>query len=142
MRPAGAIQTANDAMRVRVNGAFQSEHDILAANFAANGRIFRLSDLATVHRGYADPPQPEFRVNGKEAIGLAISMRAGGDIVGLGRNIRRAMAEITADLPVGIESFLVADQAATAIENGFTLVSKNRKHFQMIGELKLEVPGY
>jgi multidrug efflux pump subunit AcrB len=113
VRPAGTIQTVDDAMRVRVSGAFQSEQDIMAANFAANGRIFRLSDLATVHRGYADPPQPEFRVDGREAIGLGISMRTGGDIIALGRNIRRAMAEIEADLPVGIEPFLVADQAAT-----------------------------
>jgi multidrug efflux pump subunit AcrB len=113
VRPAGAIETASDRMAVRLGGAFQSEQDVMAANFAANGRIFRLSDLAAVHRGYADPPQPEFRVNGREAIGLAISMRSGGDIVALGRNIRRTMAAITADLPVGIEPVLVADQAAT-----------------------------
>jgi multidrug efflux pump subunit AcrB len=113
VRPAGAIETANDTMRVRLAGAFQSEQDIMATNFAAGGRIFRLSDLAHVHRGYADPPQPEFRVNGREAIGLAISMRKGGDIVALGRNVRRAMAEVTADLPVGIEPFRVADQAVT-----------------------------
>ncbi len=113
VRPAGAIETANDTMRVRLAGAFLSEQDIMAANFAANGRIFRLSDLAAVHRGYADPPQPEFRVNGREAIGLAISMRAGGDVVALGRNVRRTMAEIRTDLPVGIEPVLVADQSAT-----------------------------
>jgi predicted nucleic acid-binding protein len=32
--------------------------------------------------------------------------------------------------------------AATAIEEGFTLISKNRKHFQMLGDFKLVVPGY
>src|ERR1700730_7542474 len=30
--------------------------------------------------------------------------------------------------------------AATALEEGLTLATKNRKHFQMIGDLKLEVP--
>ena len=63
-----------------------------------------------MHRGYCDPPQPLFRVNGKPAIGLAIAMREGGDILALGRNIERAMHEITADLPIGIEPVLVADQ--------------------------------
>ena len=61
----------------------------------------------------ADPPQPMFRVNGEPAIGLAIAMRDGGDILALGQNIKRAMAEITADLPLGIEPKLVADQAVT-----------------------------
>ena len=54
-----------------------------------------------------------FRVNGKPAIGLAIAMRDGGDILALGHNIEQAMAEITADLPVGIEPILVADQPVT-----------------------------
>ena len=88
--PAGLIETPYDTMRVRVASAFQSEQDIRAANFAADGRIFRLSDLASVHRGYADPPQPSFRLGGREAIALAISMQAGGDIVALGRNVRAA----------------------------------------------------
>ena len=54
-----------------------------------------------------------FRVNGEPAIGLAIAMRDGGDILALGRNIKKAMAKITADLPIGIEPKLVADQAVT-----------------------------
>ena len=51
-----------------------------------------------------------FRVNGKPAMGLAISMREGGDILALGRNITAAMQEITADLPIGIDTTLVANQ--------------------------------
>jgi multidrug efflux pump subunit AcrB len=54
-----------------------------------------------------------FRVNGREAIGLAIAMRKGGDILALGHNVARAMTEITANLPVGIEPTLVADQPVT-----------------------------
>ncbi len=75
--------------------------------------MLRLSDIAQVRRGYSDPPQPLFRVNGERAIGLAVAMRDGGDILALGRNINRAMAEITADLPLGIEPKLVADQPVT-----------------------------
>ena len=113
VRPSGIVQTGDEAISVRVSGAFRSEQDILDINFAIGDRMIRISDIARVHRGFADPPQPMFRVNGKPAIGLAIAMRDGGDILALGRNIKQAMARITADLPVGIDPVLVADQPAT-----------------------------
>ncbi|MEA2633545.1 MAG: multidrug efflux pump [Chloroflexota bacterium] len=111
--PAGVVQTGDEKILVRVSGDFRSERDILAVNFVANGRIIRLGDIARVTRGPADPAQPIFRVNGREGIGLAIAMRTGGDVLTLGHNVARAMTEITAKLPVGIESTLVADQAKT-----------------------------
>jgi multidrug efflux pump subunit AcrB len=113
VQPAGTIQTGNEALSLRVSGAFRSEEDVANVNFAVGGRMLRLSDIARVRRGFADPPQPLFRVNGQPAIGLAIAMRDGGDILALGRNVQRAIAEATADLPVGVEPKLVADQAAT-----------------------------
>ncbi len=111
--PAGVVQTGDEKILVRVSGAFRSEQDILAVNFVANGRMIRMGDIARVTRGPADPAQPIFRVNGREAIGLAISMSKGGDILALGRNVAQAMTEITANLPVGIKPTLVADQPAT-----------------------------
>lgn len=108
--PSGTIQTGNEKLYLRVSGAFDSEASILAVNFVANGRLIRLRDIAQVHRTFADPPQPMFRVNGEPAIGLAIAMREGGDILGLGRNVRQTMEEVTANLPIGIEPKLVADQ--------------------------------
>ncbi|MGZ5872168.1 MAG: efflux RND transporter permease subunit [Bradyrhizobium sp.] len=113
IRPSGTIQTGREDLSIRVSGAFQSEQDVANINFVVGGRILRLSDIAQVRRGYADPPQPQFRVNGEPAIGLAIAMRDGGDILALGKNLKRAMAKITADLPIGIEPNLVADQAVT-----------------------------
>jgi multidrug efflux pump subunit AcrB len=109
--PSGLLRTGDEAISLQVSGAFTSEQDILDVNFAAGGRILRLRDVAEVRRGFADPPQPMFRVNGKPAIGLAIAMRDGGDILALGKNIKKAMARIEADLPVGIQPTLVADQA-------------------------------
>jgi multidrug efflux pump subunit AcrB len=112
--PAGIVQTGNEKILVRVSGAFRSEQDVLAVNFVAkNGRIIRLGDIAHVTRGPADPAQPMFRVNGRQGIGLAIALRKGGDVLALGNNVGHAMAEITAKLPVGIESTLVADQPRT-----------------------------
>ncbi|TAI64927.1 efflux RND transporter permease subunit [Bradyrhizobium sp. Leo170] len=113
VRPAGTIQTGDESLSLQVSGAFRTEQDVASVNFIAGGRTLRLSDIAQVRRGYSDPPQPMFRVNGEPAIGLAIAMREGGDILALGRNINQAMDQITAGLPIGIQPILVADQAVT-----------------------------
>lgn len=111
VRPSGVLRTGEEAISLQVSGAFTSEQDVRDVNFASGGRILRLRDVAEVRRGYTDPPQPMFRVNGKPAIGLAIAMRDGGDILALGSNIKAAMSRITANLPIGIQPTLVADQA-------------------------------
>ena len=113
VRPSGEVDTAQERVFLRVSGAFDSETDIEDFNFVVNGRHLRLGDIAKVRRGFSEPPQPMFRVNGQPAIGLAIAMRDSGDILALGRNITAEMTQITANLPVGIESFQVADQAVT-----------------------------
>ncbi|WP_374333769.1 efflux RND transporter permease subunit, partial [Aestuariivirga sp.] len=113
IRPAGQIETGDESIALRVSGAFDSEQDLANVNFAVDGRMLRLSDIATIRRGYSDPPQPLFRVNGQPAIGLAIAMRDGGDILALGKNITTVMNDAKAELPLGIEPILVADQAVT-----------------------------
>ena len=108
--PAGTVRTSEENVQVLVSGGFTSETELRQVNIVSNGRLFRLTDIGTITRGYADPTQPMFRVNGKSAIGVGISMREGGDVVALGRNVKNAMNSITAGLPVGIEPSLVADQ--------------------------------
>lgn len=108
--PSGVIHTKNEAVLMDVTGRFQSEKDLQQVNFVFDGKMMRLSDIATITRGYADPPQPIFRVNGKDAIGLALSMRTGGDILALEKNLDQAMEGFKADLPIGIETFLVSNQ--------------------------------
>jgi multidrug efflux pump subunit AcrB len=113
VRPAGVVETGEERVALRVSGAFETEEDVRAVNLVVGDRLIRLADLAEIRRGFADPPQPLFRVNGRPAIGLGIAMREAGDILALGTNIRNAVARISADLPLGIEPVLVADQAAT-----------------------------
>ena len=108
--PAGVLQTGEEKVLLRVSGAFRSERDLTGVNFVVGDRLIRLGDIAEIRRAYADPPQPLFRVNGQDAIGLAIAMRDGGDVLELGRNISARMARIKADLPIGIEPVLVANQ--------------------------------
>ncbi len=108
--PAGAIQTADEKISIRVTGAFRSENDLLDVNFLSNGRLIRLRDIAEVRRALSDPPQPMFRANGKPALGLAIAMRDGGDILALGRNVKTALGSAMSDLPLGVDVALVSDQ--------------------------------
>jgi multidrug efflux pump len=108
--PSGVVQTSKEKFAVRVSGAFGSAADLRRINLYADGRFFRLADVTTIREGYADPPQPMFRYDGKPALGLAISMAQGGNVLAFGEAIKRKMAEITADLPIGIEPHLVADQ--------------------------------
>ena len=108
--PSGVITTKDEAVLMDVTGRFATEKDLQQVNFVFGGKMLRLSDIATITRGYADPPQPIFRVNGKEAIGLALSMRTGGDILALEKNLDETMKEFTADLPIGIEPFRVSNQ--------------------------------
>ena len=110
--PAGSVQTSKETLSLQVSGAFRSEQDILNVNFLSNGRMIRLRDIAEVRRAYSDPPQPMFRVNGKPAIGLAIAMRNGGDILALGRNVSAEIGDLLVDLPLGIQPTLVSDQPA------------------------------
>jgi multidrug efflux pump subunit AcrB len=111
--PSGVITTEAEGIKVRVSGALTSEKDILAVNFAVGERILRLADIAEVRRENADPPDPVFRINGNPGLGLAISMRDGGDVLALGHNIEQTMKELKAGLPIGIEPIMVANQPET-----------------------------
>ena len=108
--PSGAVDTAKEKILVQVTGKFESVQDIENVTLYAGQKKIRLGDIAAVTRGYADPQQPRFRMNGKDAIGLAISMRKGGDILALGQNIEKKMNELHATLPAGIDVHLVANQ--------------------------------
>jgi multidrug efflux pump len=110
MVPAGSFETRSDRLYVRVSGDFKSVESIREIGIEANGKLFRLGDIARVYRGYVDPPELLFRYRGEPAMGLAVSMRKGGDIIALGRHLQDRMKTLAADLPVGIEVHQVADQ--------------------------------
>ncbi|HCE09722.1 MAG TPA: multidrug transporter AcrB [Oxalobacteraceae bacterium] len=117
----GTLVTPTDNLQVRVTGAMKSIKDLEDLELRANGTTFRLGDFATVKRGYKDPPQDKMRFNGKEVIGLGISMEKGGDIIALGKNLESTASFIKSKLPVGIELQRVADQpkAVTASVSEF-----------------------
>jgi len=110
IEPAGTVVTPTDDVQVRVTGAFTSADQIRDLRLRAGGNTVRLGDIATVTRGYVDPPTQSMRVNGKQVIGLGISMQKGGDIVRLGHSLGVLNERIKAALPVGIEMTQVQDQ--------------------------------
>ncbi|SOZ50628.1 putative TRANSMEMBRANE DRUG EFFLUX PROTEIN [Cupriavidus taiwanensis] len=108
----GVLVTPSDNLQVRLSGQFASVEDLenlvlRGPNGIAN---IRLGDIAHVYRGYVDPTQQRMRFNGKDVIGLGISMQKGGDIIELGKNLRSAFERLRAQLPVGIEMDQVQDQ--------------------------------
>jgi len=117
MVPAGSYETGDDRIFVRVGGAFDSPESVADIGIQANGRLFRLGDIASIRRGYVDPPILEMRYRGQEAIGLAISMRKGGDIIQLGQRLEAETARLQGELPVGIEMHQVADQPRVVSES-------------------------
>jgi multidrug efflux pump len=106
----GSVDTAADRINLRVTGAFSGIDAIAAVPVQAGGTTFRLGDIATVKRGYQDPPAFIVRDAGEPAIGIGVAMQEGANILSLGENLKQAMATITAELPTGIEVNQIADQ--------------------------------
>ena len=108
---AGSIQSPTDVVQVRVGGQFRSLDDLRALPIrGASGAQIRLSDIATVTRGYADPASVKVRHEGQEVIALGVSMAKGGDIIALGKTLRRVIADVQSSLPAGMALMQVQDQ--------------------------------
>jgi len=108
--PPGAVETGQNSVALRVTGQLDSVQAISDLLLRAGGQTFRLGDIARVERGFADPPVTTMRFKGREAIGLAVSMKSNGDVLRLGDNLKRTMARLKSELPVGIEFDQVSDQ--------------------------------
>lgn len=106
----GTLVTPTDNLQVRVSGALATVKDLENLELRANGTTFRLGDFATIKRGYQDPPRDKMRFNGKEVIGLGVSMEKGGNIIEMGKALEQTVGDLKGKLPVGIELARVSDQ--------------------------------
>ncbi len=122
--PAGTMRTGQENMAIKVSGALTTEESLRAVTLHVNNRYIPLTDIATVTREIAEPPAPAYRVNGKPAIGLAVSMAPTGNMLRFGAALNAKMAALSAGLPHGIEMVKVADQSAVVSEavSGFIRV--------------------
>lgn len=112
MMTSGTLETASDTVHLRASGVFENIEDIRTLPIAANGKIFRLGDIASVERKTIDPPDPKMFYNGAPAVGIAVSMEDGGNILALGTHLKELTAAIQQDLPLGAELHEVSNQPA------------------------------
>ncbi|MGO7455806.1 efflux RND transporter permease subunit [Rhizobium ruizarguesonis] len=118
----GFVDAGPERIALRVSGQFTSEDSLRSINLRINDRFFPLSDVATIKRGYVDPPSALFRFNGQPAIGLAIGMKQGANLLEFGEGLDAQMKRVVADLPIGVDVHRVSDQPAVVDEavSGFT----------------------
>ncbi|MGO7437489.1 efflux RND transporter permease subunit [Rhizobium ruizarguesonis] len=118
----GFVDAGPERIVLRVSGQFTSEDSLRSINLRINDRFFPLSDVATIKRGYVDPPSALFRFNGQPAIGLAIGMKQGANLLEFGEGLDAQMKRVVADLPIGVDVHRVSDQPAVVDEavSGFT----------------------
>ena len=117
MTAAGFFETPSDRVRLRVSGRFESVKEVENFPIRAGDRNFRIGDVAKVWRGFSDPPAPRMRYMGQDAIGLAVSMKEGGDILVLGEALEQEFARLQQNLPAGMFLHKVSDQPA-AVKTG------------------------
>ncbi len=108
--PTGFFETAGERVQLRVSGQFASVEDIRAFPVRAGGRTLRLGDIAQVRRGFADPASPKMRFMGEDAIGIAVAMKDGGDILRLGSTLDGEFERLQRTLPAGMQLRKVSDQ--------------------------------
>ncbi|MDO4921288.1 MAG: efflux RND transporter permease subunit [Phascolarctobacterium sp.] len=108
--PSGMVETDTANAYLRISGSPSSVENIAAIPINANGKVFRLGDIAQISRGYADPPDPLMYYNGQPAVGVAISMEDGGNNIRLGENLAKEIERIQRELPLGLELNQVANQ--------------------------------
>jgi multidrug efflux pump subunit AcrB len=118
----GFVDAGPERIALRVSGQFTSEDSLRSINLRINDRFFPLSDVATIKRGYVDPPSSLFRFDGQPAIGLAIGMKQGANLLEFGEGLDAQMKRDVADLPIGVDVHRVSDQPAVVDEavSGFT----------------------
>ncbi|MFV5533740.1 efflux RND transporter permease subunit [Acinetobacter pittii] len=110
MASAGFFETGTDRIQIRVSGHLQDIDEIKKTPLLVGDKTIQLGDVADVYRGFSQPAQPRMRFMGENGIGIAVSMRKGGDIIALGKNLETEFAQLQKTLPLGMKLQKVSDQ--------------------------------
>ncbi|MGB3176663.1 MAG: efflux RND transporter permease subunit [Albidovulum sp.] len=108
--PSGVIDAGPEQVLVRIGGQFSGTESLEDINLRVGDRFFRLTDVAKIHRAYQDPPSELFRYNGQQAIGLAVGMKKGANIIEFGVELSAVIAKAQSELPIGVEIHQTANQ--------------------------------
>ncbi len=117
LNPSGKIETANDRVYVRVDGAFDVADSIADVPIAVGDRLLKLGDIADVKRGYRDPPEFTVRYNGQPALGIGIVMRKGGNVLEMGKAVAAEMTSVQEEIPLGVNVGSISYQPAVVEES-------------------------
>jgi len=112
IQPSGSSQVGSERITIEPSGEFKGVEDIydLAVRPPGEKSSIRLADVTDISRGFADPPSPMARFNGKPSIMLAVSMADGGNITELGDRISKRLEELRAGMYVGLDAETVVFQ--------------------------------
>lgn len=123
--PDGRIHIEEQYVRVAATGAFDSLDEMgdVLIRGAGSGSMIRLADVATIERGYLEPPRDLLLFNGEPAIGIGIATVEGGNVVNTGRAVMQRLTELEGQQPVGMALHSVYFQAEVVTEavNGFLI---------------------
>ena len=110
MASAGFFETGSDRIQIRVSGHLHSVDELKKMPLLVGDKTIQLGDVADIHRGFSEPAQPRMRFMGENGIGIAVSMRKGGDIIALGKNLETEFTQLQKTLPLGMKLQKVSDQ--------------------------------
>ncbi len=99
---AGVLTTADDRVFVRPSGQLEGTDALGDTLLRINNQTFRLGDIATIRRGYDDPPGPQMRFMAQPVLGIGVSMQPGGNVIQLGKALERATRQLQQRLPAGL----------------------------------------
>ncbi|MGM9491526.1 efflux RND transporter permease subunit [Ideonella sp. YS5] len=108
--PAGSTDATHDRVQVRVDGGLRSAADVANVTLEVGGRLLRLSDIATVHAGYEDPPSLTIRHNGVPVLAMGVTMQANGNVLDFGHALEERLAQVRQEVPMGVQIQQYADQ--------------------------------
>ncbi len=106
---AGHFETGSDHISLRGSGQFHSVASLEQVSFRANGRLFRLGDIARIYSGYQDPPDQQMHYAGHPVLGIGVTMQTGGDVIDLSKHLKPVIASLQQRLPAGLTLHTVTD---------------------------------
>ncbi len=119
----GEITAGDMQVRILETGVYNTIDDIAdQLLIAADGKQYRLGDVARIEEEYREPPSVVMHVDGRRAVGIGVSSESDADVVALGRKVRRALSQIEGEMPVGMDIVTLYPEDIIAREANFSFL--------------------
>lgn len=139
----GEKQAGKLEVRILEDGTYKGLEDLSNQLLtSSSGKQYRLGDIARVEQGYADPPQTLMRIDGRRAVGIGISTEAGVDVVAAGRKIDRLLADMTGQMPLGMDLTVIYPENRIARETTSTFILNLAESVAIVIAIIMLVMGF